>query len=220
MRHRNVARFALVAALLAIPALADDTPLDRLLDTIEQRYNSVRTLQVAFEETFSSGGRERRPEAGELFLQKPGRMRWVYKVPAGKLFVSDGKSLFYYSPASKHAEKLKLKESEDLRAPLAFLLGKLDFQKDFQNLQTKSTPEGTVVTAQPRSDKLPYRQVEFHVGPQNEIRRLVITGQDNSVLNFVFANERLNPSLDAKLFRFDLPEGATWADGSSEETDR
>jgi outer membrane lipoprotein carrier protein len=175
VRHSYVTRFVLLA-VLALPALAADSSLDPLLDAVEHRYNSITSLQVSFEETFTAAGRGRRAESGELFLRKPGRMRWVYSQPAGKLFVSDGKSLFYYNPITKQAEKLKLNESEDLRAPLAFLLGKLDFQKDFQGLRSRSDPNGTVITAQPKSDKLPYSQVEFLVGPQNEIRSLVITG--------------------------------------------
>ncbi len=156
----------------------------------------------------------RKPESGELFLRKPGRMRWEYQKPSGKLFVSDGKNIFYYNPASNRAEKVNLKESEDLRTPLAFLLGKLDFDKDFGNIFAKESGTETVITAQPKSDRLPYRRVEFTVSPQQEIRKLVITGQDESVLTFNFWNERMNPVLDAKLFSFQLPPGATWIDPS------
>ena len=203
--------------LLALPALAADTSLDKLLDSVEHRYNSVTTLQVSFEETFSAAGRGRKTESGELFLRKPGRMRWNYKEPSGKLFVSDGKNLFYYNPATKQAEKMKPKDSEDLRAPLAFLLGKLDFQKDFQGLESRQADGGVVISAQPKSDKLPYRSVEFLVSSLNEIKRLTITGQDNSRILFVFNNERLNPDIDPKQFRFDLPAGATWTGGEGQQ---
>lgn len=209
-------RFVL-GALLALPAFGAEASLDRLLDTVEHRYNSINTLQVSFQETFSAGGRGRRVEAGQLFLRKPGRMRWVYTEPSGKLFVSDGKDLYYYNPTTRQAEKLKMKESEDLRAPLAFLLGKLDFQKDFQSFQSKTGPAGTVITAAPKSDKLPYREVEFTIGAQNEIRRLQVTGQDNSLLSFSFENERLNPQLEPNVFKFDLPAGGSWVAGSGAE---
>ncbi len=208
-RHTVVTRLVWLA-LLALSTLSADPALDKLLDTVEHRYNSVTTLQVSFEETFSAAGRGRKVESGDLLLKKPGRMRWVYKEPSGKLFVSDGKALFYYNPTTKQAEKMKTKETEDLRAPLAFLLGKLDFQKDFQGLESKPTQEGFIITAQPKTDKLPYRQVVFLVSLQHEIRRLIITGQDNSKIDFAFTNERMNPDIDPKLFRFDLPPGATW----------
>ena len=61
---------------------------------------------------------------------------------------------------------MKLKESDDMRAPLAFLLGKLDFQKEFRNLQAKPEGADTRITAEPKTDNLPYSAVEFVVAPR------------------------------------------------------
>ena len=202
----------LTLAVFALPALAADAGLPKLLNEVEAHYNGVRTLQVSFEETLTGPGRPRRTESGVLFLRKPGKMRWQYKIPVGKLFLSDGKEVFYYNPATNTAEKVRLRETEDMRAPLAFLLGRLDFDKDFTNFSSKVEGLDTVITATPKSDKLPYKHVEFSVSPAREIRRLVVTGQDSSLLTFVFANERMNPTVDDKMFRFVLPEGAKWID--------
>jgi outer membrane lipoprotein carrier protein len=194
---------------------AADPGLSRVLKGVEERYNRAKTLQVVFEETYTVNGRPRKAETGDLYLRKPGRMRWDYTAPAGKLFLSDGKDVYLYTPADNSAEKMKLKESEDMRAPLAFLLGKLEFEKEFQNFQTKPTDGGNLkIIANPKSDRLPYREVEFIVTPDFQIRTLNITGQDSSVLTFVLTNERLNPALDDKIFRFNLPSGATLKDGS------
>ena len=77
------------------------------------------------------GSGPQRTEAGELSLRKPGRMRWQYDSPKGKLFVSDGKQVYLYTPATNRVEKMKVRESDDMRTPLAFLLGKFDFWRDF-----------------------------------------------------------------------------------------
>ena len=192
-----------------------DPNLSRLLDGVEQRYNRAKTLQVVFEETYTVNGKARKAESGNLFLRKPGRMRWDYKAPAGKLFLSDGKEVYLYTPSDNTAEKMKLKESDDMRAPLAFLLGKLEFEKEFQNFQTAPLPNGEIrITATPKSDRLPYREVEFLVTAEYKIRRLNITGQDASILSFMLSNEVVNPALDDKLFHFNLPAGATLKDGT------
>jgi len=192
-----------------------DPNLSRLLDGVEQRYNRAKTLQVVFEETYTVNGKARKAESGNLFLRKPGRMRWDYKAPAGKLFLSDGKEVYLYTPSDNTAEKMKLKESDDMRAPLAFLLGKLEFEKEFQNFQTAPLPNGEIrITATPKSDRLPYREVEFLVTPEYKIRKLNITGQDASILSFMLSNEVVNPALDDKLFHFNLPAGATLKDGT------
>lgn len=200
--------------LLALPAVAADDVLSHLLESVEARYNGARTLQVSFQETYTGAGRGRQMEAGNLYLRKPGRMRWDYQLPAGKLFLSDGKQVYFYNPATNRAEKTKLSETEDMRLPLAFLLGKLDFDKDFRQFQLKNQGTDAVITALPKSDKLPYKQVEFTVNPLNGymIHRLVVTGQDGGILAFNFANEVVNPNISDKIFRFQLPPGAQWVD--------
>lgn len=214
-RHKFVKRFLALAATLAIPAVAADNTLTHLLGAVQSRYNSARTLQVTFQESYTGAAGRRQVESGELYLRKPGRMRWDYKSPAGKLFLSDGKQVYFYNPTTNRAEKTKLRETEDMRAPLAFLLGKLDFEKDFRDFQLKNeTGQIATVIAIPKSDKLPYKEVQFTVNPIQgyQIQRLLITAQDNAILAFHFANEQLNPDLNDKLFRFELPKGALWAD--------
>lgn len=210
-----MSRFVLL--LLAVPLFAADTELKAVLKGLENRYNRTKTLQVTFEESYIGSGRPRRSETGELSLRKPGRMRWEYSQPAGKLFLSDGKLIYYYNPISRRAEKMKLKESEDMRAPLAFLLGKLDFQKDFTDFKLK--PEGPyqLLIAKPKSPNLPYKQVEFTITTQSEIKQLIVSGHDDAVLIFRFSNERLNPQLAEDLFQFELPAGATWLESSVAE---
>ncbi len=206
--------FLLLAGIPLLAADANDVALSIVLDGLEMRYNRAKTLQVNFEESYMGSGRPRRAESGELSLRKPGKMRWEYSQPAGKLFLSDGKLIYYYNPIANRAEKMKLKESEDMRAPLAFLLGKLDFQKDFTDFKLKTDGDNKLVIAKPKSDKLPYKQVEFTVSPQMEIRQLIVSGHDDAVLIFRFSNERLNPVVDESRFKFELPAGATWLEGS------
>ena len=59
------------------------------------------------------------------------------------MFLSDGKFFWLYTPDSNRVEKIKMKESDDMRAPLAFLLGKLDFDKEFQKIEARSQGDDT-----------------------------------------------------------------------------
>lgn len=202
-------RLALAVSLLVLPALAADPHLVRTLRGVEERYNHARTLQVQFLESYTVPGRLVRSESGVLTLRKPGRMRWDYTSPQGKLFVSDGKEVFLYTPQNKRVEKMALKESEDMRAPLAFLLGRLDFQKDFRDFSMRDLGGGTLLSASPKSDRLPYDRVEMTVDGEYRIRKLTITGQDRSILSFSFESEKVNPAVDDKQFKFQMPAGAT-----------
>ena len=189
-------------------AFGGDAALDGLLKRVETRYNQAKTLQVLFHEDYTPAGRAKRTESGTLVLRKPGKMRWDYDQPKGKLFVSDGKYLWLYTPLENRAERMKLKESDDMRAPLAFLLGKLDFQKEFRNLQAKREGPDMRITAEPKTDNLPYSAVEFLVTPDQRIKVVKVTGFDHSVLEFRLDEEKVDPPLDAKLFQFQVPKGA------------
>lgn len=203
-----VSRLALILWLCAGAAFSTETGLSRTLKAVEDRYNHAQTLQILFSEGYTAQGKTRKAESGTLFLRKPGRMRWQYTTPAGKLFLSDGKFVYLIAPESNRVQKMKAKASEDMRAPLAFLLGRLNFEKDFTNFQSRQEGSNVWVTAQPKSPDLPYTKVEFEVTPQFQIRRIQVTGQDLSVLDYHFDQEKLNPHLDGKLFQFELPPGA------------
>ena len=187
---------------------AQSVDLTKLLAGIESRYNSVRTLELTFEQTYVAPNKARRVEAGSLRIRKPGRMRWEYTKPDGKLFISDGSTYWYYSVLAKRAEKMKLKEAQDIQAPLAFLIGKLDFQRDFGKFLVQPAGEVVTVTAEPKdSKKSPFQSVAFTVGRDSRISELTIQGQDGATMIFRFSGEIRNPPLNESLFTFVAPPG-------------
>jgi len=195
-----------------VSALSADAPLSTVLKSVEARYNHAKTLQVLFTEQYTPKGGIQRSESGTLQLRKPGRMRWDYLQPVkGKLVISDNTFLYLYNPIEKRAMKTKLKDSmaDDMQAPLAFLLGKLNFDKEFKNLQASPDGGDLRITGEPKNANLPYSSVDFVVTPQNQIRKLRITLPEYT-LEFVFTMEKMDPPLDAKLFDFQLPAGAQW----------
>ena len=208
----SVTRWVVCLCLIG-PMLGAGVDTSALLKAVQDRYNRAQSLQVFFQQTYSMRGRVSRTESGELFLRNPGRMRWQYDSPKGKLFLSDGKLMYLYTPASNQVQRMKVRESEDMRAPLAFLLGRLDFWRDFQRFVSRPENSDVRITAQPKSDQAPYSEVEFVVTPSHEIRYLRVTGQDQSVMEFRFSNESLNPSLAENLFRFVPPPGAEVVEG-------
>ncbi len=199
------------------PMRAADADLNMLLKGVEQRYNRAKTLQVHFTESYSVQGRARKSESGQLTLRKPGRMRWDYTTPSGKLFVSDGKSVYLYTPEAHRVEKAPLKASEDMHAPLAFLLGKLDFAKEFRDFDLKADGANYLITARSKNDKFPYEKIQMLVTPDFAIQRLLINGQDLSILSFQLDGEKINPPVDDALFKFQMPAGATLVDAEGSE---
>jgi outer membrane lipoprotein carrier protein len=208
---RFVTTRVLWCVFTALPALTATQDTDGLLKSIEARYNRAQSLKLDFSQSYAGMKSPVQHESGVLFLRKPGRMRWEYGSPAGKVFISDGKDVVLYNPEDQRAEKSKLKESEDMRAPLAFLLGKLDFKKEFKSFQARGYGVGasseTWIVAEPKSENLAYSRVEFLATPEGEIRRVRITGQDQSKLDFTFSNEQLNVPVAQSMFTFHAPPG-------------
>jgi outer membrane lipoprotein carrier protein len=209
MKVLNVTRYVnRFAALLASAAFAAAPPPDSLLKPVEARYNHAQSLKLDFSETYTGiGHAPSHTESGVLYLRKPGRMRWEYSTPPGKLFISDSKEVFFYTPDRHRAEKSKLKQSEDMRAPLAFLLGKLDFERDFKSFEMRPEGSNTWITAVPKNQNVEYSKVEFLAAPSGEILRLKVTGVSNAKLDFTFSNEQLNVPVAPELFVFHPPAG-------------
>jgi outer membrane lipoprotein carrier protein len=204
-----VITIALWCALAAGPTVN----LDSLLHGVEARYNRAQSLKLSYTETYKAKMRATQTESGILTLRKPGRMRWEYSAPAGKLLVSDGKDVYLYLPDAHRVEHSKFKESEDLRTPLALLLGKLNFYKEFRSFNLRPEGENYWVDAKPNSENLPYSSVEFLIGPESQIIRLRVIGQDQSLMDFSFSQEKLNLPLDLKSFSFQVPPGVEVMEG-------
>src|SRR5205809_6647707 len=134
--------FLTSSAVLLIPSLIGAEVLDvhALARAVDEHYNRLRTLQAEFTEIYRGSGIER-TESGTLWLKKPGKMRWEYRSPREKLFLSDSKDAWFYLPCDRQARKSEAKKLEDLRSPLAFLLGKTRLEKELHGLSLATDRE-------------------------------------------------------------------------------
>ena len=184
--------------------------LDTTLKGIEDHYNRLKSLQMDFSETYKLRGRVR-AEKGTVSMRRPDRVRFDYSSPPGKLWIADGKYVYSYDPAQNVAEKTSEKEIDDLRTPLAFLLGNLHFKENFNTF--RQTADGWI-TALPKSDKLPFTEVSFFPGPDFRVQKVSVKGQDSSVIDYTFDNERANAPVAENIFKFTPPPGVELVDSS------
>ncbi len=201
--------------VMSFALYADGVDTPRILKGIEDRYNHIQTLQVEFVQTYKFRGPTRAPEKGTLYLHKPGRMRWQYSLPEGKLYISDGEFVYDYDPAENRATKQKVKDAYDPRGPLAFLLGKLNFKEDFGMFDASQQGADVAITAFPKSDKAEFTEVSFVAAPDFTIKQLTVKGQDGSVTHYVFDGEKKNPPLSDTLFK--PPAGVKFTDAAKEK---
>src|SRR5215471_9597782 len=129
----RTARYLIIPVLLACLRLHAQTDVHAIAEKVDQRYNRMQTLQAQFSETYSGAGMTRH-ESGTLELKKPGRMRWDYTEPRPKTFLTDGKTAWFYVPGERQARRTAVKDIDDLRSPLRYLLGKTKLEKVFAGL--------------------------------------------------------------------------------------
>ena len=173
---------------------------------VDERYNRLRTLEADFTEIYQGSGTER-TESGRLWLKKPGKMRWEYRSPEEKLFIGDGRDGWLYLPVEKQVRKSSMKRLNDLRSPLAFLLGQTKLEKELTGLsfapdmQTLA-PDNVMLRGVPRGMEDTVRQVVFEITPEHRIARLLLYGADDSIAEYRFSNQKENVSVPDAQFRF------------------
>jgi outer membrane lipoprotein carrier protein len=129
---RPISLILLTVLSLHLCARAQDV-VRTIADAVDHRYNDLRSMQTKFTERYTGAGMER-TESGTLSLKKPGKMRWEYTSPRAKIFVSDGKTAWFYVPGENQARRTPVKKLDDLRTPLRYLLGHTKLAKEFTGL--------------------------------------------------------------------------------------
>ncbi|MGH9405400.1 MAG: outer membrane lipoprotein chaperone LolA [Terriglobia bacterium] len=199
-----------VSVSLALAANAS-VPIATYVREFESRYADVRTLQADFTQTDNSWGRVREG-SGAVYLARGGRMRWVYEKPEKKLFISDGKKVFFYVPAEKQLTVSPAHPGE-AQIPLDLLLSHLRLSKIFSRVEfadqaLEAAHGDRVIRGYPRfAYKRDIRSVLIELTPSFDVRRLVVFSTDNSTMQFAFSHIELNKPLGAALFLFSPPPG-------------
>jgi outer membrane lipoprotein carrier protein len=207
MFHLTVALGALLCARgYALP------DVHTVAQAVDAHYNHLHSLEADFVEIYQGSGIAR-SESGTLWLKKPGKMRWEYRSPEEKLFVSDGDQAWLYLPSEKQARKSSLRKMDDLRSPLAFLLGKTKLEKELLNLSfapdvQPSKPENSILRGAARGMEDRIRQVLVEVTPEYQIARILIDSADDSITEYRFSNQKENVQVLDSKFQFRPPAGS------------
>ena len=214
--------FLVLALAWLTPSPARALPSVKVVaEAVDQHYNRLRSLEAEFTEIYQGGGLQR-TESGILRLKKPGKMRWDYRSPEEKLFVSNGSDVWLYLPREKQARRSSLKKLEDLRSPLAFLLGKTKLEKELQNLSFAPDvqvwqPGSSVLRGVPRGMEDRVEQILIEVSPDYRILRILIQSTDDSMTEYRFSSQKENVELADRQFQFTPPPGSETVDEASDD---
>jgi outer membrane lipoprotein carrier protein len=210
-------RFLVLWLASAIASASPPSDVHAVAQAVDERYNHLRSLQAEFTEIYRGAGMER-TESGTLWLKKTGKMRWEYRSPRDKLFLSDGKDAWFYVPGERQVQRTAVKQLDDLRSPLAFLLGKTKLEKELQGLSlapdvTPLAAGDVVLRGVPKSFADRIGQVLLEITPEHWISRILIEEVDGSIAEYRFTSYRENVDVPDHRFHFVVPDGVEVIDG-------
>jgi outer membrane lipoprotein carrier protein len=191
---------------------AHDPSAQDLAQRVDRHYNQLHSLTAGFSESYQGLGIAR-TESGKLLLLKPGRMRWEYSSPAGKLFLLDGKYAWFYARGDSQVQRIPAKELDDLRSPLRFLLGHTELEKEMNNLTLAPAANGQfTLTGQPTGQEKRVTRLTLTVTSDGTITGIEIEEADGALTRFSFAGEVPNAPIPAEIFHFAPPAGVPVVD--------
>lgn len=178
---------------------------------VDSHYNNLKTLKADFVQIYQGPGVSR-AESGVLWLKKPGKMRWEYHQPSEKLFVSDSQTAYFYVPGERQARKTAVKNLDDLRSPLRYLLGKTKLEKELEALSLAPDisplhPGDQVLRGIPKTMKDRVSEVLLEVNPKNQLVRILVHELDGTTTDFQFSQIAEDLPAADSMFHFKPPAG-------------
>jgi outer membrane lipoprotein carrier protein len=209
---------AVLAVVLTVvaPAAAQTAPaqsLDDVVKGLEGAYGRINDLKADFNQNaFNKSLNQTIPAAGSVYLKKGGKLRWEYTQPTPQEIVSDGTTLWVYTPTLNQVNVAPAPEA--LAGPAgSFLvgLGKLreHFGVRFMNPAVPRDADGNVVLDLAPKQPLPtLSRLILSVDPKSwQVRKAVVYDQFENTVTMRFTKMALNTNLPDSLFTFTPPKG-------------
>lgn len=197
---------ATASLLLAATLGAPEPSAVALARQVQERLQKQTGLTARFIQTYRSAalGREI-VERGVVSLKRPGRMRWEYKDPEKKTFVSDGRTLYFYVPADR---QVMVRDRDEERGIATLLLsGRSDILGQFQVSLEKAPFGFSRLRLLPRRPDPEIEEATIDVDESFRVRVIEVKDAQGNRSRFQFDDLREDVALPDRLFQFEIPRG-------------
>jgi len=207
--------FALATSSYSPISTPQSPDLNPLIDGLQRKYSRMQGLAADFVQVYSGADGRVIRESGQLLLKRPAKARWEYSSPEHKLFVSDGKNVFFYVYGERNATVSPIKETVDPQIPFLFLLGRGNLRRDFSRIEIAAGEPAFGVGNQvlrlfPKRAPEEFKQLLVEVAAASfEVRRMVIFERSGARMDFLLSNVRENYVAPDEQFTFVAPTGVT-----------
>ena len=185
--------------------------LDHLLRRVESHYAHMRGLAADFEQVYRAPGIHERRESGRLFLGRPRRMRWEYDPKPGKLFIVNGRDVWFYVPADREAIHAETNAVSDARFPFLFLLSQMSLRREFRSIElldlNPTQPDLRVLRLIPRERSSSLREIFLELSSDGRISKVRMIDEAGASSELSLMNVRENFIAPTGAFEFHPPPG-------------
>lgn len=196
-------RTAIACALAAAPAGADDGA--RLTELL----NDLTSFRADFEQVvLDRFGETLQATTGTLHWQRPHRLRWEVDAPYPQLILADGESLWVYDPDLEQVSVQPLAESLE-GTPASFLAGTAEALASQFDVRAEASAEQSDARylLTPHDEASVFRDLTLAFSPTGVLTLLDMADHLGAHTRTTFTKAAKNPSLEAALFAFKVPDG-------------
>jgi outer membrane lipoprotein carrier protein len=207
---RSTGLLLLALALMGAAPVSPDAASEARL--VEAALNGTSGLIASFTQTLESAALPRpQVEEGTVFLLRPGRMRWEYDRPKGKVAVADGHRTYLYLPDDRQVIVAPLDSGgEAAGSGMSLLLqANLDLVGAFSISWGPEPRDGgqRPLLLTPRQTRPAYQYLLLEPDGDHLIRALTVVDPLGSRVTYRFGAPRRVGTLPESLFRFTPPKG-------------
>ena len=217
--------FALILAVAGLPQAAPrpllpQNELNSLIAAVDKTFASMKDFSADFVQFSTNFLNQKQEDEGHLYLTKDRKMRWDYRKPEEKHYVTDGKTLYTYIPRSREVTRESVKESDWDQIPLMFLLGRENLKKEFPTITELTTtnplfPGDRVLHLIPKRKLEGIASIDIEVNPRTKlIDRMIIWDMDKQSNDLIFTKIVINSNIPAETFVFKTPPGVKVIQGN------
>ncbi|MFQ5802834.1 MAG: outer membrane lipoprotein chaperone LolA [Candidatus Methylomirabilales bacterium] len=200
---RISAGFIALSLLGVLPASQAQGVVDRIQDF----YDKTKDLTGQFHQRVELAIGQVEEAWGAFSLKRPGMMRWEYERPERRLLVTNGSTLWVYTPADRQVIVQDLKAAVT-SLPFDFLMGAGKLNEQFIVREVMDRGDSYRLVLRPRRPDTLLREMEMEVEATTlYIRSLTLLDPYENRTVMRFSHFRVNGGLPADLFSFVPPPG-------------
>jgi outer membrane lipoprotein carrier protein len=197
---KKVFLFCILYFSLVFSAFAENTK-----NALDHFLNNLESFKADFTQTLSNErGDILETSSGEVFLQNPGKFRWVYKEPYSQLIITDGVTLWLYDEDLEQVTIRDISTTID-KTPAAVISGQENINEHYVSTDMGEIEGYDWMELTPKDIENQYSSVRLGFD-KNELGMMVLFDNLGQITRIDFENPVRNKRFGGPLFTFEIPE--------------